>query len=93
MAFLENLNLIYQLLLLFPPKEWYTLVDWFPFDTGRPAATVIASSYFQELRCKLDIVKAILYNLYTSFTSVIFCPGIAIQIVPLLTSMSEFCAT
>ena len=92
MAFLGSSNL-YQYLFVFPPKERYTLVNWFPFDTGSPAATVVASSHFQKLRCKLDIVKAILYNLYASFTCVIFCPGITIQIVPLLTGMSEICAT
>ena len=59
-------------------REWYTLVDGFSFDASSPATAVVTSGYFQELGRQLDIVQAILYNLYTSLTGVKFRPGITI---------------
>jgi hypothetical protein len=52
---------------------------------------MVACSYLQEFRGEFDVVEAVLYDLNTSFSSIIFRPCIAIEVVPLVTSMSYLC--
>jgi len=65
-----------------------TLVQRFTLDPGCPAASMVASSDLQEFRGELDVVEAVLYDLNASFSGIIFRPCIAVEVVPLVTSVS-----
>ena len=49
---------------------------------------MVASSDLQEFRGEFDVVEAVLYNLNASFSGIIFRPCIAVEVVPLVTSVS-----
>jgi hypothetical protein len=49
---------------------------------------MVASSDLQEFRGELDVVEAVLYDLDASFSGIVFRPCIAIEVIPLVTSVS-----
>lgn len=52
---------------------------------------MVASSDLQEFRGEFDVVEAVLYDLNASFSGIIFRPCIAVEVVPLVTSVSCLC--
>lgn len=49
---------------------------------------MVPTSNFEKLSSKLEVIEAILYNLDAPLPRIELCPGISIQFVILLTSMT-----
>ena len=71
-----------------PPRTW---INRLSFNPRRPVTAVASSRYLEVFCGQLDVVRAILDDLYATLACVILSPAVRVKAVALVACMTRFC--